>query len=165
MTKHSKILITFILLVGIIYLSNNLILIKSFFGDARNIGKPINVKVFANGKIDDKISVYKVNSYWNGEKANYYLVFFENLNPKINSRILCLNLDYKFVGLPSSTSTDQYKQIFGNLFQGEVGANFSTMENEIKGLGFNPNFNFTKKQMKLNLPKEIYKIDSLRVEL
>ena len=49
-------------------------MIRYLKGNARNLGKHTNAKVYANGKLNKDIEIYKVTKYWNGKNAEYYLV-------------------------------------------------------------------------------------------
>ncbi len=158
--KFFLVISTLIIFVGFL-LFNNIILIRYLKGNARNLGKHTNAKVYANGKLNKDIEIYKVTKYWNGKNAEYYLVNFTYLKRKLVS----VNYDYNYVGIPSSTNENDYKKIFGNLLQTEVGGKFTPIDNQIKGLGFDPQLKYNKTQIKFLLPKSEYGIDSLRIEL
>ena len=145
--KFFLVISTLIIFVGFL-LFNNIILIRY-------------AKVYANGKLNKDIEIYKVTKYWNGKNAEYYLVNFTYLKRKLVS----VNYDYNYVGIPSSTNENDYKKIFGNLLQTEVGGKFTPIDNQIKGLGFDPQLKYNKTQIKFLLPKSEYGIDSLRIEL
>jgi len=165
----NKLKIIFLLLIGVIFslivLIENPILIKYFTGTARIIGKPVKSITYIDGEIDESIKIYKVNSYWEGHKANYYLLDFGNSDTTKLYNVICLNIQENYIGLPSSTNEDNYSVIFGNLFQGEVGAHFTPIDNQAKGLGFQPGLKMNENQILFNLPKEQFNLDSIRIEL
>ena len=158
--KFSLIILALLILIGFL-LIDNMILIRYINGNARNLGKQINAQVYSDGKLNKNIEVYKVTKYWDGKNAEYYLLNFTNLNRKLIS----INYDYNYVGIPSSTNENDYRKIFGNLLQTEVGGKFTPIDNQIKGLGFDPKLKYNKTQIKLLLPKSEFGIDSLRIEL
>ncbi|WP_027375645.1 hypothetical protein [Kaistella palustris] len=158
-----KLLIFFILIFGItiFYFAENIILIKYFFRDARNIGKAIPVKIYANGKLDNEIKIFDQKEYWDKEKSNCKIIYFPNAK---SYKFLSINYDNNYVGTPISTGEKAFKIINGNLFQSELGAKSSPIESELKSLGFNSKFKFTKEKTEFLLPKSEFGIDSLRIE-
>ena len=156
-------LLSLILFLGIfgMYLSQNIILLKYLFGDARNIGKAIPVKVYADGKINNEIKIFNQERYWNNDKSNCKIFYF----PYAKSyTFLCVNYDYNYLGTPISTGEKAFKIIFGNLFQSELGAKSSPIESKLKSLGFHSHLRITEKNTKFILPKSEFGIDSLRIE-
>lgn len=151
--------------VGLISLSHPIIL-KWFTGSARVEGRQTNATVYTNGQVNTNINVFHADKYWNGEPADYYILFFPYAD---NSRLkfLCLNRKDKYAGGPISTNVRDYDIIAGRLFQSETGAHFIPMQDDIKGFNFNPNLVFSERQITLTIPpkaKEL-KCDSLRVIL
>lgn len=137
------------------------ILVKYNFNNARNLGKEISTKIYTNGYLNNEIKLFKANSYWDGKNANYYILY---LPKAISRQFICINLDYKYIGIPSSASSSDYKIILGNLFQSEVGAQFSLIDNSIKGLNYNPKLQVSKNKITFKLPKSEFGIDSVRIE-
>ena len=142
---------------------NNPIILKWTFGSARFIGKPIKVDSYVNGKLNEKIKVFHIDKYWNNEPADYYILN----SPEFHKRIefFSVNKIDKYVGCPSSTNERDYDIIFGFLFQSEVGSKFTPIQNDIKGLNFNPNLEMNENEIILNLPSfdEISEKDNLRL--
>jgi hypothetical protein len=153
------------LLIGVASI-NHPIILKWLTGSARLIGKPIKAIIYTNGKANNEIEAYKVETYWNGEKANYYLLHFVYADTKETSEVISLNLKDNYAGKPSSTNKKDYDIILGLLFQSEVGAKFSKFTDDIKGYGFDPKLTFTQKQINLNIPTSAikFKCDSIRVD-
>lgn len=141
--------------------SKNPILLKYLFSSSRNLGKPIPVKIYSDGKLNEEIKLFKVKKYFNGQAANYDILSF----PDSISRNF-ISIDYKndFIGLPSSTNERDYKIILGRLFQSDVGAKFTPIDNSIKGFNFDPELNYNSRTIKFKLPKNIFGYDSIRIE-
>jgi fructose-1,6-bisphosphatase/inositol monophosphatase family enzyme len=80
---------------------------------------------------------------------------------------LSLNKKDNYAGGPSSTNVRDYDIIAGLLFQSEVGAHFTPMQDDMKGFNFDPKLTFTDRQILLKIPKTAkeLKCDSLRVAL
>lgn len=140
------------------------IVLKWVSGSARLVGSPISATVYTDGHVNEDIKIFHVDKYWNGEPADYYILYFPQAD---NSRLKVLSLNRKdnFAGGPSSTSIWSYDIIAGLLFQSEVGSKFTPLQNGIKGFNFDPQLLFTDKQVTLNIPpaaKEL-KCDSLRL--
>ena len=158
-------LLIFAVAVGLTSI-NHPIILKWLAGSARLVGRPTKGTVYTNGQVNQSIKVYHIDKYWNGEEADYYILYFPYAE---NSRLKILSLNKKdnFAGGPSSTNIRNYDFVAGLLFQGEVGSKFTPMQNDIKGFAFDPQLVFTDKQITLNIPptaKEL-KCDSLRVVL
>ena len=146
--------------------TNHPIVLKWLTGSARLVGRPTNAIVYTDGQVNNQIKVYYVDKYWNGEHADYYILYFSYAD-KSRLQFLGLNRKDNYVGGPSSTNIRDYDIVAGLLFQSEVGAHFTPMQDNIKGFNFNPQLAFTDKQITLNIPvtaKEL-KCDSLRVVL
>lgn len=156
-----------LLIVGIIIALisiNYPIVLKWLTGSARLIGKPILATVYANGKVNKDIKVYHVDKYWNGELADYYILHFPDAE---NSRLKFMSLNKKdnYVGIPSSTNIRDYDLIVELLFQSEVGAHFTPIQDDMKGFNFDLKLRFIDNEISLVIPpntKEL-KFDSLRV--
>jgi hypothetical protein len=142
------------------------IILKLLAGSARIVGRPTNATVYTNGQVNTDVKVFHVDEYWNGEPADYYILHFPYAD---NSRLKFLSLNKKdnYAGVASSTNVRNYDIIAGLLFQSEVGARFTPMQDDIKGFNHDPQLAFTDGQITLNVPptaKEL-KCDSIRVVL
>jgi len=151
--------------VGLTSISHPIIL-KWFSGTARLIGRPINATVYTDGQINKDIKVFHVDKYWNGEPAEYYILYFPYAD---NSRLqfLILNRRDNYAGGPSSTNKRDYDIIAGLLFQSEVGSKFTPMQYDIKGFNHNPKLAFRERQIILTIPPTAKELncDSLCVVL
>ncbi len=78
---------------------------------------------------------------------------------------MILNRQDYHVGIPSSTNIRDYDQISGLLFQSEIGAGLTPMQDEMKGFNFNPGLLFEDGQITLHVPPKEVKFDSIRVVL
>jgi hypothetical protein len=158
-------LLIFAVVVGLTSISHPIIL-KWLSGSARLVGRPTNATVYTDGQVNTAIKVFHVDKYWNGEPADYYILYFLNAD---NSRLNILGLNRKddYAGRSSSTNVRDYDILAGLLFQSEVGAHFTPMQNDMKGFNFDPQLEFRDRQITLTIPrtaKEL-KCDSLRVVL
>jgi len=165
--RFFKILTTLLFIVGVniaLVSINHPIVLKWLTGSARLIDKPIMAQVYVNGKINKDIKVYHVDRYWNGELADYYILHFPNTE---NSRLNFMSLNKKdnYVGVPTSTNIRDYDLIVGLLFQSEVGAQFTPMQDDMKGFNHDPKLEFKDNEISLVIPTEAkeLKFDSLRV--
>ena len=152
--------------IGIIS-QNHPIILKWVTGSARIVGRPVNATVYTNGQLNEQVKVFYVSKYWDGEKADYYILNFHYADTKETREIINLNVQHSFAGRPSGSNRRDYDIIWGFLFQSEVGSRFTDFRNSLKGYGFDPRFIFTDSQIKLNLPpnEKQLKCDSLRVNL
>lgn len=156
-----------IVLAGTALISiNHPIILKWLSGTARHIGKPIPATVYTDGKVNTSIEVFHVDRYWNGESADYYLVYIPDAG-KNRLKFLTLNRKDGYAGSPVSTASRDYDLIGGHLFQSETGSKFSPTNSDIKGLGFDPQLSFNGKQITLNIPATAteLKCDSIRIVL
>ncbi len=138
------------------------ILFKWLSGSARIVGRPINAKVYTDGQLNSKVKVYHVKKFWNGTPADYFILHFPYAHES-RLQYMILNRQDHYVGVPSSTSTRDYDQISGILFQSETGAGLSPMQDEMKGFNFNPGLLFEDGQITLHVPPKEVKFDSIRV--
>jgi hypothetical protein len=142
------------------------IILKLITGSARLIGRPINATVYTNGRLNSDVQVFHVNKYWNGQSADYYILYFPYAE---NSRLRFLSLNRKdnFVGVPSSTNRKDYDIVAGVLLQSEVGAHFTPIQDSIKGFSYEPYVQFSDSGITLTMPPTArdLKSDSLRVVL
>lgn len=78
-----------------------------------------------------------------------------------------MNKSDNYVGCSSATNKMDYDIVFGFLFQSEVGSKFTPIQNEIKGMGFNPQLQLYNNEVIFNTPSYSYdknaKKDSLRL--
>jgi len=158
-------LLIFAVIVGLTSI-NHPIILKWLSGSARIVGRPIKAIVYTDGQVNSDIKVFHVDKYWNGEQADYYVLHFSYAD---NSRLKVLSLNKKdnYAGGPSSTNIRDYDIVAGLLFQSEVGAHFTPMQDNMKGFDFDPQLAFSERQITLSIPptaKEL-KCDSLRVVL
>lgn len=141
------------------------ILLKWVSGSARQLGRPINSAVYRNGIIDKKLKVFHVNHYWNGEPADYYLLYSADSK---NSRLKVISLNKKdnYAGLPAATNILDYDLVGGVLFQSEVASKFTTFQHDLKGFGYDPDIRFEQKGILLNVQSEVgSRRDSVRVSI
>ncbi len=158
-------LLIFAVAVGLTSISHPIIL-KWLSGSARLVGRPTKATVYTDGQVNTDIKVFHVDKYWNGEPADYYILYFPYAD---NSRlkILSLNRQDNYAGGASSTNKRDYDIIAGNLFQSEVGAKFTPMQDDIKGFNHDPKLAFSEGQITLTIPPTVkeLKCDNLRVVL
>lgn len=130
------------------------------------IGKPVPATVYVDGQPNSAIQVFHVDKYWDGTKADYYLIHFSYADTKEKREIISVIKEDNFVGRPGSINREEYDILFGRLFQGEVGGKFSAFTDDMKGYDFDPQLAFTEKTIKLRLPPSAieFKCDSLRIE-
>lgn len=165
--KTLRILIGLLIICGItigLTSINHPILLKWVSGSARLIGKPLIATVYVNGRINKDVKVFHVDKNWNGKHADYYILHFPNAE---NSRLKFISLNKKenYVGIPISTNIRDNDLIMELLFQSEVGAYFSPMQDEMKGFNYDPKPVFSEKEISLNLPQNTreFMLDSIRV--
>ena len=159
-------LFAFTIVVGLTSI-NHPIVLKWLTGSARLVGRPIKASVYTNEKMNDDIKLFHVDKYWNGQNADYYIVFASYLKDNSKLKFFSLNRMDNYLGRPSATNIRDYDFIAGFLFQSEVGGHFTPFQEDIKGYNFDPKLKFYNRQIKLNLPpsaKEL-KCDSIRVDL
>lgn len=143
------------------------IFLKWLSGSARLIGRPIKALVYTNGKIDRDIRIFHVDHYWNGQKADYFLLQIP-YTEKSKLKVISLNRKENYAGRPSSTNKHDYDSIFGFLFQSEVGSQFTPFIDNMKGFAYDPQISFSDKKIKFNIPptiRDLLKCDSIRIEL
>ena len=168
--KTLKIVVGLILIfavaVGLISRKHPIIL-KWLTGSARIIGRPINAIAYTDGQFNPDIKIFHVDTYWNGEKADYFLLYFTYANTDKTKEVISLNRKENYVGKPSSTNKSDYDLIAGLLFQSDMGKNFTPFTDDMKGYGFDPQLTLAEKQIQLKVPPQAKKLkcDSIRVEL
>lgn len=143
-------LLIFAVAVGLTSIGHPIIL-KWFSGSARLIGSPTAATVYTDGQLNQDIKVFHVDKYWSGEPADYYVLYFPYAD---NSRLQILSLNRKdnYAGGPSSTNVWDYDIVAGLLFQSEVGANFTPIQDDMKGFNFTPQLTFSDRQITLTIP-------------
>lgn len=138
---------------------NHPILLKWVTGSARHHGKHMPATVYTNGQVNDHIKVFYTDT------DNNYLVSLAELDSAGRLKFLQINLDENRVGIPVSTSENDYDLIAGHLFQSETGGRFSPFQDATKGVNFDPQLSFTDKEIKFILPPNKLKLDSVRIQL
>ncbi len=147
-TKVLFVIIFIILVISITVLREKPILLKYLSGSARLIGKPVKVKVYINDKLSNKVKIFHTDKYWNNEKADYYI-----LNCNFCERnIFIIDRVGKVVACANSTNKSHYDIVLGYLFQSDVGAKFSPIAGNIKGLGFKSNLIIKEDEITFTLP-------------
>lgn len=157
-------LIIFVVVIKLIS-KNHPIILKWIVGSAKIIGKPINATVYTNGQINNDIKVYHINKYWDGGKANNYLLNLKEFDSQGKLKFINIDLKNKWIGRPIGTAKDDYDFINEVLFQSDVGGHFADFRDDMKGYDFNPQLTFTDRQIKFNIPPNQLKFDSIRIEL
>jgi hypothetical protein len=165
--KISIVLVILPVVVIAIIAINHPIFLKWCSGTARVVGKPITATIYADGKVNSAIKLFHVDKYWDGTKADYYLLNFSYADTKDSKEIISLNRQDNNVGRPVSLNKQDYDMIFGALYQSEVGSKFSSFKDDMKGYNFDPHLLFTDSTITFNLPPtaDQYKYDSIKIEL
>lgn len=154
------------LIGGMIYLKfQHRIFYKYIWGSARNVGKPCtNIDVYADGQLTHAVKAFKVSSYWDGGKANYTILTLDNpVADSTGYKVLLVNYDHNFIGLPVSTNEADYKMSFGSLLQSDLDEKAILINNDIKGFGIDPKMEVRKNETKFLLDKSRMGIDSIRM--
>ena len=162
--KKKKVILILVLLISsliLIFIYQNQIFLKYITNSARIIGKEKSVKIYTNGELNQNIKLFSVTTYFNGKPANYDLLVF---NEKVSRNVISINYDNNYIGLPTSTNEKDYKIIYGNLIQSDMGGKFTPINDAFKGFDFEPELNIKGKTIKFNLPSDQFKIDSIRIE-
>jgi len=141
------------------------ILSKYLSGSARVIGKPINATVYTNGHINKRITVYREKTYWDGKKANDYILNLKEFDKYGMLKFIHIDLTEKWIGRPVSTNEADYKVINGNLFQSDISYHNVDFKDDMKGFNFDPHLSFTVNEIKFNVPPGTLKFDSVRIVL
>jgi len=155
-------MLTIAVIIGLTSIKHPIIL-KWITGSARLIGNSTNARIYTNEQLNAYSKVYKVNTYWNGKKANYYLLYFIDAETKEMTTVISLNIQDNYVGKSVSTNKNDYDIVWGQLFQSEVGAHFSSFKNDMKGYDFDPKLTLSDKEITLNVPRQLFKCDSIKV--
>lgn len=150
---------------GLTYLSHP-ILLKLLAGSARHIGKPIQADVYTNGQLNKGIKIYYSDKYFGSEEpAKDYIVSLTEYDQEGMLKFFRIDLKDNWIGRPTSTSIYDYDVIMGHLFQSEVGETCAPWWDDMKGFNFNAQLSFTGKEIKFNIPPNVLKFDSVRIEL
>jgi len=152
---------TFVLVVD----KTHPVILKWLSGSAKIIGKPIDAKIYTDGILNPDMTVYKVNSYWNGRLANNYLLCLKAFDKAGMLKYINIDLKEKWVGRPVGTSEDDYDVINGYLFQSETGGHFIDFKDDMKGFAFDPELHYDGRQIKFQLPPNVLKFSSIAVDL
>lgn len=80
-------------------------------------------------------------------------------------KFFIINLNENWIGRPAGTSKNDYYFIAGHLFLSEPGGHYSPFQDDMKGLNFDPQFSFTDRQIKFNMPPNKLKFDRVRIKL
>jgi|SRR5664279_4750578 len=148
--------IILILVIGVGLLSiKHPILLKWITGTARMVGRPVAANVFPDDTASSNIDVFRIYKFFNGSPTNY-LILFKPKNKTEYNKILAIQLAEHFVGRPVSMNNQDYDYFWGILFQSEVGEHFTPLQDDIKGLNFDPRLEITSSMVYFNLPPNNY---------
>ena len=128
------------------------IVLKWMTGSARVIGLPVRTSVYADGIIDKRIKVFHCDKYWDGGKADYYILYLLSPYSFKTKHIMSVNIPGKFAGVPTATNKVAFDLVFGILFQSETGTQFSDFRDDTRGYGFDPELDISGKTIRFNLP-------------
>jgi hypothetical protein len=162
-----KIFICFVLAIiiaGYLLFKYEPILLKFLDGTARNLGTPIHATVYTNGRPDTSIKVYRIGKYWDGIGTNDFLLELSEFDSEGMLKFINVDLKEKWVGRPVCTSEDCYKVISGRLFQSETGGKFVPFEDDMKGYDFNPQLTVSYRQFSFNIPPNLLRFETVRIE-
>jgi hypothetical protein len=150
-----------IIIVTVIYIGivghDAPIFFKYLVGSANNLGKPIDAKVYASGRINNGIKIYKDPNY-----QNDYLLSLKEFDTIGMLRHVNVDLVNKWVCRPVGAD---YDIISGNLYQSEVGAHFVDFKDDMKGFNFDPKLRFNDTSAEFKAPPLQLKFDSIRIVL
>jgi len=130
------------------------IVLKWMTGSARVIGWPVRASVYADGEIEKKIKVFHSDKYWDGRKADCYILYIISPYPYKTKHIISLDIRGKYAGVPAFTDKNSFDLVFGILFQSETGTQCSDFRDVEKGYGFDPHMDITGKTIRFNLPSK-----------
>src|SRR5262245_28530404 len=146
MRKKIVFIFTSIILVLLVFAiaitTKHPILIKWASGTARCIGKPVNAMVYTNGALNKNIKVFHSNKYWNGGKADYFILYVPYAKSISRLKFFSVNRKDRYIGLPASNTIKEYDIVAKHLFQGEVGGKFTPITDDMKGYNFDPRIAF-----------------------
>jgi hypothetical protein len=166
--RTSKIVLAISILFSvflILFVYRHPIILKWITGSARVIGLPVRASVYADGEFDKKIKVFHSDKYWDGRKADYYILYILSPYTYKTKHIVSLDVREKYAGVPAVTDKNTFDLVFGILFQSETGTQFSDFRDEVKGYGFDPHMDVSGKTIRFNLPsKQKPGISLIRIE-
>jgi hypothetical protein len=140
------------------------ILIKWIAGSGRIVGKPLKSEVYINGRLDSDVRLFKMNKYWNDEKADIIIVYAPNSKNNFMSIYLIDILD-EDIKLPISTLQKDYDVIDGILFQSETGASVINLNTPEKSFDdFRINMKIESNQISFYIPHS-FDIDNVKSDL
>lgn len=128
---------------------------KYITGTARIIGKETRTEIFMNGKkkSDAKLFISKSN-FQETKKRDYLILYLDEVKGYSGIPVLIIDREHKVLMFSNSSKKD-YDLIFKNLFQSDSGANVMIpVNNELKGLGFEPDLKIEKDVIKFKIPAE-----------
>ncbi len=155
--KTSKILSVLAILFSaflILFIYRHPIVLKWMTGSARVIGWPVRARVYADGEMDKKIKVFHSDTYWDGRKADYYILYLFSPYPYKTKHIVSLDIQNKYAGVPAFTDKKSFDLVLGFLFQSETGDQFSDFRDTVKGYGFDPRMYISGKTIRFYLPSK-----------
>jgi hypothetical protein len=152
-------------LVSVLLIYRHPILLKWMTGSARMIGLPVKGRVYADGELDKKIKVFRSDKYWDGRKADYYILYLLSPYSFKMKHIMGLDVQDKSLGVPTATDKKTFDLVFGILFQSETGTQFSDFRDNVTGYGFDPKLDISGRTIRFNLPsKQKPETSSIRIE-
>ena len=141
------------------------IVLKWMTGSARVIGLPVRASVYADGVIDKKIKVFHSDKYWDGHKADYYILYILSPYPYKTKHIVSLDIPNKFASVPLITDKNTFDLVFGILFQSVPETQLTDFRDNVEGYGFDPHMDISGKTIRFNLPsKQKPGISLIRIE-
>jgi len=134
-------------------------------GSARIIGLPINATVYTDGHINNDITVYREKTYWDGKKANNYILKLAKFDKDGMLKFIHIDLDDKWIGRPVSTAESDYDIINGSLFQSDVSYHCIDFRNDMKGFNFDPHLEYSNSEIKFDVSPGWLPFNSVRIVL
>jgi hypothetical protein len=166
--RRSKIVLAIAVLFSVFFiliLYRHPIVLKWMKGSARLVGLPVRASVYSDGQVDKSIKVFHPDMYWNGRKADYYILYIISPYTYKTKHIVSLDIREKCAGVPAVTDKNSFDLVFGILFQSETGTQFSDFRNDEKGYGFDPHLDISGRIIRFNLPSKQKKEPSMiRIE-
>jgi len=138
----------------ILFVYRHPIVLKWITGSARVIGWPVRASVYADGEIDKKIKVFHSDKYWDGRKADCYILYILSPYTYKTKHIASIDIPGKNAGVPAFTDKNSFDLVFGILFQSETGTQFSDFRDAVKGYGLDPHIDISGKTIRFNLPSK-----------
>lgn len=155
----------FVLITAVFCISlRHNIFLKWLTGSARIAGKPVNAVIYTNGQRNDSLKVFHVDKYWNGKKADSYILRTTMSDSAAELRYIIIHLNEKWVGRPVSSNKNDFDMINGYLFQSETACFASDFRDDMKGYNFDPELYFNKSRVQFYVPPGKLNFDSVRIE-